>query len=50
MNEPDLTERHFGARLIGKAAFTSGEVRWYGPNGRVVDLPRVPSDARPSDE
>lgn len=36
--EPDLTEWHLSARLVGKVNFTSGEVRWYGPNGQVVDL------------
>ncbi|TFC83324.1 hypothetical protein E3T23_02855 [Cryobacterium cheniae] len=48
-NEPDLTEWHFSSRLMGKVSFTSGEVRWYGPNGLVVDLPHEPTDASPSD-
>lgn len=39
-DEPDLTEWHFSTRLVGKTKFTSGEVRWYGPNGLVVDLPQ----------
>lgn len=39
-NEPDLTDWQLSSRLIGKVTFTSGEVRWYGPNGLVVDLPR----------
>lgn len=38
-DEPDLTEWHFDARLIGKVKFSSGELRWYGPNGHVEDLP-----------
>lgn len=48
-NEPDLTEWHSSARLIGKVNFTSGEVRWYGPNGLVVELPHEPAEANPSD-
>lgn len=45
-NEPDLSEWQLNSRLIGKVTFTSGEVRWYGPNG-VVDLPREPTDTSP---
>lgn len=48
-NEPDLTEWHFSARLIGKVNFTSGETCWYGPNGLVVDLPHERTDASPPD-
>jgi len=48
-NEPDLTEWHFSSRLIGKVTFTTGAVRWYGPNGLVVDLPPEPSDTSPAD-
>jgi hypothetical protein len=49
-DEPDLTEWHFSTRLLGEVKFSSGEVRWYGPNGLVVDLPREPAAAGPSDE
>lgn len=38
-NEPDLTDWHFDSRVVGEVRFTSGEVRWYGPNGQVEDLP-----------
>ncbi len=38
-DEPDLSEWQLSARLVGKVTFTTGEVRWYGPNGLVVDLP-----------
>lgn len=38
-NEPDLSEWQLSDRLIGKVTFTTGEVRWYGPNGLVLDLP-----------
>lgn len=38
--EPDLTDWQLSSRLIGKVTFTSGEVRWYGPNGLVLNLPR----------
>ncbi|NTW38927.1 MAG: hypothetical protein HGA44_03420 [Cellulomonadaceae bacterium] len=48
-DEPDLTEWHFSARLIGKVKFTSGEVRWYGPNGHVVDLPQENPETSTSD-
>ena len=44
-SEPDLTDWQLSSRLIGKVRFTSGEVRWYGPNGIVVDLPPEPTDA-----
>lgn len=46
-NEPDLTEWQLSSRLIGKVNFTTGEVRWYGPNGLVVDLPQEPTDTTP---
>ncbi|WP_061963853.1 hypothetical protein [Demequina aurantiaca] len=42
-NEPDLTGWVHGDRLVGEVSFTSGERRWYGPNGLVADLPRDPS-------
>jgi hypothetical protein len=49
-NEPDLTEWHLSARLIGKVNFSTGEARWYGPNGLVEELPNEPTEASPSDE
>lgn len=49
-DEPDLTEWHFSNRLVGKVRFTSGEARWYGPNGLVVDLPHEPTEASSSEE
>lgn len=49
-NEPDLSEWQFSARLVGKVAFTSGEVRWYGPNGLVVDLPPEPAETEAPSE
>lgn len=45
-DEPDLTEWHFSTRLVGTVHFTSGETRWYGPNGLTVDLEH---QANPSD-
>lgn len=38
--EPDLTDWQLSNRLVGKVSFTTGEVRWYGPNGQVEELPR----------
>ncbi|WP_157553816.1 hypothetical protein [Microbacterium hominis] len=38
--EPDLSEWQLRDRLVGKVTFNTGEVRWYGPNGLVVELPR----------
>lgn len=38
--EPDLTDWQLSNRLVGKASFTTGESRWYGPNGQVEELPR----------
>jgi hypothetical protein len=49
-DEPDLTEWHFSTRLVGKVKFASGEVRWYGPNGLVVDLPHEPAATGPSND
>jgi hypothetical protein len=49
-NEPDLTDWQLRDRLVGKAIFTSGEARWYGPNGVVVDLPREHVDMGPPDD
>lgn len=48
-NEPDLTEWHFSSRLIGKVNYTSGEVRWHGPDGLVVDLSNETTETGPSD-
>lgn len=36
--EPDLTDWQLSSRLVGKVTFTSGDIRWYGPNGLVEDL------------
>lgn len=49
-NEPDLTDWHSSTRLIGKVKFTTGERRWYGPNGLIEDLPRESTQADQSDE
>lgn len=38
--EPDLTNWHLGNRLVGKVSLSTGELRWYGPNGLVEDLSR----------
>lgn len=32
-NEPDLTDWQLSSRLVGEVTFSTGEVRWYGPNG-----------------
>jgi len=49
--EPDLTDWQLRDRLVGKVQFSSGEVRWYGPNGLVVDLPPEHVDTgSPGDE
>lgn len=48
-NEPDLTEWQLSARLIGKVISSTGEVRWYGPNGLVEDLPNEPPQASSSE-
>ncbi|QGH69579.1 hypothetical protein [Pseudactinotalea sp. HY158] len=47
-NEPDLTEWHLSTRLIGKVKHTTGETRWYGPNGLVEDIPQESSEAEPT--
>lgn len=39
-DEPDLTDASFARQLVGKVKFTTGEVKWFGPNGRVDELPR----------
>lgn len=39
-NEPDLTDWQLSDRLVGRVSFSTGELRWYGPNGVVEDLPR----------
>lgn len=46
-NEPDLTEWQLSDRLIGKVRLSTGEHRWYGPNGLVEDLPHEPTDTSP---
>lgn len=49
--EPDLTDWQLRDRLVGKVLFSSGEARWYGPNGLVVDLPPEHVDTgSPDDE
>lgn len=47
-NEPDLTEWQLSSRLIGNVKFTTGETRWYGPNGLVEDLPQESSETKPN--
>ncbi|MDN4491583.1 hypothetical protein QQX13_12135 [Demequina sp. SYSU T00068] len=47
-DEPDLTDWQLADRLVGEVRFTSGEVRWFGPNGLVEDLPRDSSGAAPA--
>ncbi|QEN13760.1 hypothetical protein ACRDU6_14760 [Mycolicibacterium sp. ELW1] len=49
-DEPDLTEWHLSSRLVGQVKFSSGDVRWYGPNGLVVDVPQESTDTSPSDQ
>ncbi len=49
-DEPDLTEWHFSTRLVGKVKFASGEARWYGPNGLVVDVPHESTETSSSGE
>lgn len=44
-NEPDLTDWQLSDRLIGKVTFSTGEVRWYGPNGLVEDIPPESNEA-----
>lgn len=44
-SEPDLTDWQLSSNLIGKVTFNTGEVRWYGPNGNVEDLPSEPNNA-----
>lgn len=39
-NEPDLSEWQLSSRLVGEVTFSSGEVRWYGPNGVEVLVPK----------
>ncbi len=46
-NEPDLTDWQLRDRLVGKVRFSSGEVRWHGPNGLVVNLPNEEIDSGP---
>ena len=49
-NEPDLTDWQLSSRLVGKVTFTTGETRWYGPNGLVEDLPDEYVDKGAPDE
>lgn len=49
-NEPDLTDWQLRDRLVGKATFTSGAARWYGPNGVVVDLSNESVEAGSTDD
>jgi hypothetical protein len=42
-NEPDLTDWQQSSRLVGEVTFTTGEVRWYGPNGVEV-LSEAPTE------
>lgn len=37
-DEPDLTDWHMAARLVGRVKFSSGEEAWYGPAGLVDGL------------
>ncbi|MCK2024355.1 hypothetical protein KZC52_15590 [Microbacterium sp. kSW2-24] len=46
--EPDLTDWQLSDRLVGRVSFSTGELRWYGPNGLVEDLPRA--EAAPTAE
>lgn len=43
-DEFDLTQWHRSTRLLGRVKFTTGEERWYGPNGLVVELADDPHD------
>ena len=48
--EPDLTDWQLRDRLVGKVTFGTGEARWYGPNGLVVELPREHVDIGSPDD
>lgn len=43
-NEPDLSDWQVSSRLVGEVTFTTGERRWYGPNGQVEELPPKPAE------
>lgn len=48
-NEPYLTDWQLSSRLVGEVSFTTGERRWYGPNGLVEDLPpKAPEESQPN--
>lgn len=49
-DESDLTEWHRSTRLLGRVKFSTGEERWYGPNGLVVELADDPNDIDRSGE
>lgn len=38
INEPDLSDWQLSSRLVGEVTFSTGEARWYGPNGLVEVL------------
>lgn len=44
INEPDLSDWQFSSRLVGEVTFSTGEVRWYGPNGVEVLSPEPTED------
>lgn len=46
--EPDLTDWQLSDRLVGRVSFSTGKLRWYGPNGLVEDLSR--EEATPAEE
>lgn len=48
--EPDLSDWQLRDRLVGKVTFNTGEVRWYGPNGLVAELPSEHVDTHSPDE
>ncbi len=43
-NEPDLSDWQLSSRLVGEVTFSTGEVRWYGPNGLVEVISPEPTD------
>lgn len=46
--EPDLTDRQLSTSLVGRVSLSTGELRWYGPNGLIEDLSR--EEATPADD
>jgi hypothetical protein len=42
--EPDLTDWSKSARIIGTVRYTTGEMQWFGPGGRVENLPSDQTD------